>query len=173
MKPIIIAKELSNVLLIRYKSQEACDKHNTWPPVLEFLEFCKAEPDVLSGAPDVWHSEQIELFARPRLAENESPFVILTRLTYDTTKLDSGLGGWKSIVRHMESSEQGMLASSVGKAVEYENTLTVVEVYDDEHTFKSIHMQEGQVHQVLQKDKSIRAAQPEVAFLKQVAGFWA
>src|ERR1700712_5628447 len=111
-------------------SQEACDKHMSWAPVVEFLETCKANPNLLAGAPEIWHSELQDYFTRPELGKAGSPLVVVAKLTYKPEKFTDAFEGWKPVVAHAKSEESGVLTYSVGKDVEHENRLTLVEAYE-------------------------------------------
>lgn len=140
-----------------------------WPPVLEFLE--KA-PELMGGAPEIWHSQQQKLFTRPELKVQENPFVLLAKLSYKPDKFAEGLEGWKPVVTATEQNETGVLSYSVGKDVEHENRLTLVEAYESEKYLQDVHFKSKAVQRKLQEEDELRSAEPEVVFLKHVAGYW-
>ncbi|KAF2431271.1 hypothetical protein EJ08DRAFT_696657 [Tothia fuscella] len=155
-----------------YTSQEACDAHMKWPPVLDFLQMCTDQPDLLAGAPEIWHSEQKNSFTRPELLKKENPFVLLAKLSYHPDRFAEGLEGWKPVVAHGEKNEPGVLAYSVGKDVEHENRLTLVEAYESEKYLKNVHFKSKPVQKKLHEEDELRSTEPEVVCLRQVAGYW-
>jgi quinol monooxygenase YgiN len=143
-----------------------------WPPVLEFLTLFEKEPGLFDGAPEIWHSQQTYLFTRPELAGLDNPFVVLAKLNYTKEGFAEGLEGWAPIVAYGESKEKGVFTYSVGKDVEHENRLTLVEAYESEEYLMEVHFKSAPVQKKLQDEDRLRSAEPEVIFLKHVAGYW-
>lgn len=156
----------------RYTSQEACEKHMSWTPVLEFLEMCKAQPDLMSAAPEIWHSEEAASFIRPELGNQKDSLILLAKVSYKPGKIGEALEGWKPVVKHGQSNEPGVLTYAVAKGVEHEDRLTFVEVYENEKYLHEVHMQSPALQQKIKEDESLRVADPDVVFLKHVAGYW-
>jgi quinol monooxygenase YgiN len=156
----------------RYTSQEACDKHMNWPPVQEFLKLFEAEPGLFGGPPEIWHSEQKHLFTRPELANYDSPFVVLAKLSYTPEGFAEALEGWEPVFSHAKSNEKGVLSYSVGKDVEHEDRLTLVEAYESEKYLMDVHFVCPPLSKKLEDEERLRSAEPEVIFLKHVAGYW-
>jgi quinol monooxygenase YgiN len=140
-----------------------------WPPVLEFLE--KA-PELMGGAPEIWHSQQQRFFTRPELKQLENPFVLLAKVTYHPDKFAAGLEGWIPVVAATKQNEPGVLSYSIGKDVEHENRLTFVEAYENEKYLQNVHFKSKAVQQKLQEEDELRSAEPEMVLLKHVAGYW-
>lgn len=144
----------------------------SWPPVLEFLKTFETEPEIFGGAPEIWHSEQTLMFTRPELANYENPFVVLAKLNYNPESFAEGFKGWEPIVTYGEEQEHGILAYSVGKDVEHKNRLTLVEAYESEKYLMEVHMKSAPLARKLDEEDELRAADPDVVFLKHVAGYW-
>jgi len=156
----------------RYTSQAACDEHMKWDTVKEFMETYKTDPDLHGGEPEIWHSNQVELFTRPELAKHENPFVLLAKVNYKPETFNEGLEGWKPVVANAKSKETGTLTYSVGKDVEHENRLTLVEAYESEKYLKEVHFAGAAVQEKMKQEEKLRAAESDVVFLKLVAGYW-
>jgi quinol monooxygenase YgiN len=144
----------------------------SWPPVREFLELFEKEPGLFDGAPEIWHSEQAYLFTRPELASHNNPFVVLAKLDYNPESFAEGLAGWEPIVTHGKLEEKGVLSYSVGKGVEHKNRLTLIEAYESEDYLMKVHIKSAALQKKLEEEDRLRAAEPEVVFLKLVAGYW-
>jgi quinol monooxygenase YgiN len=144
----------------------------SWPPVLEFLELWKSEPNMLQGAPEIWHSHEIEAFSRPKLGEHKSPFVVLAKLNYQSGSLEDAVQGWKPVVAYAQAKERGVLTYTLGKDMEHQNRITLVEAYESEQYLREVHFKSAPVQQKLQEEEHLRVGEPDVVFLKHVAGYW-
>jgi len=137
-----------------------------WDAVQEFMEQYKTDPDLQGGDPEIWHSNQVELFTRPELAnaKHENIFVVLAKLSYKPETFTEGLEGWKQVVANAKSKEAGTLSYSVGKDIEHENRLTLVEAYESEKYLKEVHFN-------MKQEEKLRAG-PDLVILKMVCGYW-
>lgn len=144
----------------------------SWAPVLEFLEMCKSQPDLMKAAPEIWHSEEAASFTRPELGSQRDPLILLAKLSYKAGKIGEALDGWKPVVDYGRANESGVLTYTVAKGVEHEDRLTFVEVYEDERYLQEVHMNGLALQQKIKEEESLRDGDPDVVFLKHVAGYW-
>ena len=159
------------VAIEEYTSQAACDAHSNWPPVLEFLEDWKANPNRLSGAPQIWHSTRFTGFGRAPMATAEDPYVVLATLKYASeADAEKGVELWKVSVDATERDEQETLAYVVGKGIEHPSQLTFAEAYESEKFFRDVHMKSDGLLKAVEADKE-RKPEMQLWMLKKVAGY--
>lgn len=160
------------VAIEEYSSQAACDAHMQWPPVLEFLESWKANPDRLSGPPQIWHSNHaVQGFTRDALATTADPYVVLATLQYggeDHAK--KAIDEWGPEVQVNSKEEPGTLSYAIGADVEHPNRLTFVEAYESESYLKDVHMKSKGLVKMMEAEKE-RKPEMKLWFLKKVAGY--
>ena len=89
---------------------------------------------------------------------------MLAKLSYKPETFTEGLEGWKQVVANAKSKEAGTLAYSVGKDIEHENRLTLVEAYESEKNLKEVHFK-------MKQEEKLRS-EPDLVILKMVCGYW-
>jgi quinol monooxygenase YgiN len=144
----------------------------SWAPVAEFLKTMSSDPGMLGGAPEIWHSNQQLHFTRPELGNLNSPLILLAKLSYKPEKFEEALRGWAPVVESTKSKEPGVLTYSVGKDVEVENRLTLVEIYESKEYLSAVHMKGEALQRKIGEEETLRTVDPDIVFLKHVAGYW-
>lgn len=144
----------------------------SWGPVAEFLKMVGADPGIFGEAPEIWHSHQQLYFTRPELATVTRPLILLAKVTYKPDKFAEALEGWAPVVKSTKAKESGVLTYSVGKDVEVENRLTFVEIYENKEYLSEVHMKGPALQQKIKDEEGLRTVNPDIVFLKHVAGYW-
>jgi quinol monooxygenase YgiN len=141
------------------------------PAVAELLKVFESNPDFQVGPPRVISTQAELLFTRPAIAKAVDPLIVVAQLKYHPGKTPEVLAAWRRICAVMSLGEEGTLAQLVLKDSEDQNTLHLVEVFQDEEYLQNQHGKSAEFKQEIVKEEALRAGPPEAVFVRHIAGY--
>lgn len=155
----------------RYADQETFDIHMASPIVKAMIEYMTSKPDLLSAVPDVAMTTSIGKVTKASVEDLSDPFIVYAHLDYKPDTFAEGVEGWKEIVSNTDKREDFVPVYMCLKDNNVANRVRMLEVYNDKHAFDK-HCATALLGKKMGDEARLKAAEPNVAFLKKVTGYW-